>query len=150
MKKNNKPYGIECSWDSEYLCKKCGGLLYYDMETKEDHCFNSQCQDYPKGIEIYDTEEADLTLLNSQLANIERGLGQIISTCEYKYLAWILLERRRRIVQRFFTSGTMHIDNFLLSNEILLFIQKYKSLGIRNDRFTFKAICSYSGSIQTF
>ena len=140
MEKNNKPYGIECSWDSEYLCKKCGGLLYYDMETKEDHCFNSQCPDYPKGIEIYSTEEADLELLNSQLADIERGLGQIISTCDYKILAWFLLERRRRIVQKFFTSGIMHIDNFLLSNEILLFIQKYKSLGIRNDPLTFKAI----------
>lgn len=140
MEKNSKPYGIECSWDSEYLCKKCGGLLYYDMETKEDHCFNSQCPDYPKGIEIYSTEQADLTLLNSQLANKERGLGQIISTCDYKILAWFLLERRRRIVQKFFTSGIMHIDDFLLSNEILLFIQKYKSLGIRNDPLTFKAI----------
>ena len=140
MEKNNKPYGIECSWDSEYLCKKCGGLLYYDMETKEDHCFNSQCQDYPKGIEIYGTEEVDLTLLNSQLANIERGLGQVISTCDYKILALFLLERRRRIVQKFFTSRVMHIDNFLLSNEILLFIQKYKSLGIRNDRLTLRAV----------
>lgn len=140
MEKNNKPYGIECSWDSEYLCKKCGGLLYYDMETKEDHCFNSQCPDYPKGIEIYSTEQADLTLLNSQLANKKRGLGQIISTCDYKMLAWFLLERRRRIVQKFFTSGIMRIDDFLLSNEILLFIQKYKSLGIRKDPFTFKAI----------
>jgi len=140
MEENNKPYGIECSWDSEYLCKKCGGLLYYDMETKEDHCFNSQCQNYPKGIEIYGTEEADLTLVSSQFADRERGLGQIISTCDYKYLALILLERRRRIVQKFFTSGVMNIEDFLLSNEILLFIQKYKSLGIRNDRFTVKAI----------
>ncbi len=140
MEKDNQPYGIECSWDSEYLCKKCGGLLYYDMQTKEDHCFNSQCKDYPKGIEIYDTEEADLKLLNSQLADIERGLGQIINTCDYKILAWFLLERRRRIVQNFFTSGIMNIDNFLLSNEILLFIQKYKSLGIRNNPLTFRAI----------
>lgn len=140
MEMDDKPYGINCSWDSEYLCKKCGGLLYYDMETKEDHCFNSQCQDYPKGIEIYGTEEADLKLLNSQLADKERGLGQIISTCDYKILALFLLERRRRIVQKFFTSGIMHIDDFLFSNEILLFIQKYKSLGIRNDPLTFKAI----------
>ena len=123
MEKNNKPYGIECSWDSEYLCKKCGGLIYYDMETKIDNCFKSQCQDYPKGIEIYRTEEADLTLLNKQFADIERGLGQIISTCDYKTLAMFLLERRRRIVQKFFTSGIMNINNFLLSNEILLFIQ---------------------------
>lgn len=140
MEKDNQPYGIKCSWDSEYLCKKCGGLLYYAMETKEDHCFNSQCPDYPKGIEIYGTGEADLTLLNSQLADIERRLGQIINTCDYKFLAWTLLERRRRIVQKFFTSGIMQIDRFLLSNEILLFIQKYESLGIRNDPFTFKAI----------
>jgi hypothetical protein len=140
MEKNNQPYGIECSWDSEYLCRKCGGLLYYDMETKEEHCFNAQCQDYPEGFEIYGTEQADLALLNSQLADIEKGLGQIVSTCDYGILAWSLLERRRRIVQRFFTSGIMNIEEFLLSNEILLFIQKYKSLGIRNDTLTFKTI----------
>jgi len=140
MEKNNKPYGIECSWDSEYLCKKCGGLLYYDMETEEDHCFNSQCPDYPKGIEIYGKGEADLTLLNSQFVTIERRLGQIVSTCDYKFLVQFLLERRRRIVQKFFTSGSIHIDSFLMSNEILLFVHKYKSLGIRNDPITFKAI----------
>lgn len=140
MGKDNQPYGIECFWDSRYLCKKCGGLLYYDMETKKDLCFNIQCPDYPKGIEIYSTEEADLGLLNSQLADMGKGLGQIISTCDYNFLAGFLLERRRRIVQKFFTSGIMHIDRFLLSNEILLFIQRYKSLGIRNDPFTFKAV----------
>ncbi len=154
MEMDDKPYGINCSWDSEYLCKKCGGLLYYDMETKEDHCFNSQCLDYPKGIEIYGTQEEDLKLLNRQLADIERGLGQIISTCDYKFLAWILLERRRRIVQKFFTSRIMHIDNFLLSNEILLFIQKYKSLGIRNDPLTLRAVLQlykeYSDMNQPF
>ncbi len=140
MKRNNKPYGIERSWDSEYLCKKCGGLLYYDMETKKDYCFNAQCEDYPKGVEIFGTEQADLKLINSQLADIERELGQIISACDYKMLAWFLLERRRLIVQKFFTSGIMLIDDFLLSNEILLFIKKYKSLGIRKDPLTFKAI----------
>jgi len=140
MEKHNKPYGIECSRDSDYLCKKCGGLLYYDMRTQEDHCFNSQCTDYPKGTEIYGTEESDLALLNSQLADKERGLGQIISTCDYEILARFLLERRRHIVQRFFNSGIMRIDDFLFSNEILLFIKKYKSLGIRNDLLTFKAI----------
>lgn len=141
MEKNTSPYGIKRSWDSAYLCRKCGGLLYYDMETKEEYCFNAQCQDYPKGIEIYGTEETDLKLLNSQLADKEKGLGQIISTCDYKILAWFLLERRRRIVQKFFTSGIMNIDDFLFSNEMLLFIQRYKSLvGIRNDPLTFKAI----------
>ncbi len=140
MKKNNKPYGIECSWHSEYLCKKCGGLLYYDMETKEDHCFNSQCQDYPTGIEIFSTEKADLTLLNQQSAQIEKNLGQIIKTCDFNALAWLLLERRRRIVEKFFSSGIMSIDDFLFSNEILFFIKKYESLGIRADPFTFKAI----------
>ena len=122
MEKNNKPYGMECSWDSEYLCKKCGGLLYYNMETKKDHCFNIQCPDYPKGIEIYSTEDADLELLNSQLADMGKGLGQIVSTCDYKFLVRFLLERRRRIVQKFFTSGSIHIDSFLMSNEILLFV----------------------------
>lgn len=140
MWNNGKPYGIKRLWDSAYLCKRCGGLLYYDMVTKEEHCFNIQCQDYPTGIEIYGTEEADLKSLNAQFAEIEKKLGQIVSTCDYRALAWALLERRRRIVQRFFTSGNMNIDNFLLSNDILLFIQKYKSLGIRKDLFTFKVI----------
>lgn len=140
MGNSTKPYGIERPWNSVYLCSKCGGLLYYDMDTKQDYCFYTQCPDYPKGIEIYGTEEADLTLLNSQFANIENSLGQIISTCEYRALALFLLERRRRIVQRFFTSAMMNIDDFLLSNEILIFIQKYKSLGIRKDPLTFKAI----------
>ncbi len=143
MDKGNRPYGIDRDWDSAYLCKKCGELLYYDIENKEprkDHCFNPKCQDYPKGFEIYGTEEADLELLNSQFATIEKTLGQIISTCDYGFLAEILLERRRRIVQKLFTSRAMHIDDFLLSNEILLFIQKYKSLGIRRNPFTIRAI----------
>lgn len=140
MEKNNRPYGIERSWDSDYLCKRCGELLYYDINTKEDHCLNPNCTDYPNGIEIYGTEEADLKLLNSQFKEREKGLGQIISTCDYENLARFLMERRRRIVQRFFTSGIIHIDDFLFSNEILLLIQKYKSLGIRNDPLTFKAV----------
>ena len=140
MRKDNQPYGIKCAWDSGYLCKLCGELLFYDIETKEDHCFNIQCQNYPKGIEIYGTDEADLTLLYSQFADKEKGLGQIISTCDYQYLAQSLLERRRRIVHKFFTSGIMPIDDFLFSNEILLLIQKYKSLGIKKDLFTIKAI----------
>ncbi len=146
MKRNNKPYGIKRSWDSKYLCKKCGGLLYYDMETKKDYCFNPQCEDYPKGVEIFGTEQADLKLINSQLADIESRLGQIISTCDYNRLALFLLERRRLIVQKFFTSGIMLIDDFLLSNEILLFIKKYKSLGIRKDPSTFKSILSLYGA----
>ncbi|MFC1934887.1 hypothetical protein ACFLXZ_01045 [Chloroflexota bacterium] len=140
MGQHNEPFGIECFWDSEYLCKKCGGLFYYDMETREDHCFNSQCPDYPKGIESYGTGEEDFKLLDSQFADIEKNLGQIVRTCDYEVLAQFLLERRRRIVQKFFNSGIMHIDSFLFSNEILLFIQKYKSLGIRKDLRTFKAI----------
>ncbi|MGD0795022.1 MAG: hypothetical protein ABR958_05475 [Dehalococcoidales bacterium] len=109
------------------------------METKEIYCFNSKCKDYPTGIDIFKTEEADLTFLNQQLNEIERNLGQIVKTCDYYVLAWFLLERRRRIVEGFFSSGIMRIDDFLLSNEILLFIKKYKSFGIRKD-LTFKAI----------
>ena len=110
------------------------------METKEDHCFNYQCQDYPTGIEIFSIEEADLTLLNQQLADIEGSLGQIIKTCDFNILARLLLERRRRTVEKFFSSGIMRIDDFLFSNEILFFIKKHKSLGIRTDPLTFKAI----------
>jgi hypothetical protein len=137
MEKNNLPY------HSEYLCQKCGGLLYYaieDTKEKKGICFNPQCSGYPKGIELYSTKDSDFKLLNSQFAVIERNLGQIISTCDYEILALRLLERRRRIVEKFFTSGAMNIDAFLLSNDILLFIQKYKSLGIRKDLLTFKAI----------
>ena len=71
MKNDDKPYGIKCNWDSEYLCKNCGGLLYYDIDTKIIYCFNSRCKDYPTGIDIFSTEEADLTFLNRQLTEIE-------------------------------------------------------------------------------
>lgn len=143
MKKIN-PYYINCDWDSNYLCKCCGALLYYDFETKEIFCLNSTCKDSPHDIEIFSTEEADLTHLSQQLTYIENSLGQIVKTCDYNILVRQLLENRRRIVENFILTGKMNIEEFLISNDILFFIKKYKSLGIRNDKITF------NGFIQLF
>ncbi len=140
MTNNNAPYGIKVSWDSAYLCKRCGGLIYYDIATKRQACLNLECQDYPKAIEVYGTTEADLKFLNSQFAEIEKKLGQMVRTCDYKFLALSLLQMRRNVVTRFFTSGKMQIDSFLVSNDILSFIPKYKSLGIRKDARTLGTI----------
>lgn len=140
MTTNDAPYGIKVSWDSGYLCKRCGGLIYYDIATKRQVCLNPACQDYPKAIEVYGTEEADLTFLYSQFAQIEKSLGQMVRTCDYRFLALSLLQMRRNIVNEFFTSGRMHIDSFLVSNDILSFIPKYKSLGIRKDARTLETI----------
>ena len=84
---SNSPYGINLPWDSEYLCKKCGSLIYYDIATKIPACLNSECQDYPEAVELYGTTEADLKFLNSQFAEVEKKLGQMVSTCDYKFLA---------------------------------------------------------------
>jgi len=140
MTNNNAPYGIKVTWDSAYLCKICGGLIYYDVATKKQVCLNTSCQNYPKEIQVYGTEEADLKVLNSQFAKVERNLGQMVKTCDYKFLALSLLQMRRNIVNRFFSSGKMHIDSFLVSNDILSFIPKYKSLGIRKDARTLGTI----------
>lgn len=142
MTTNDAPYGIKVPWDSAYLCKRCGGLIYYDIATKKQACLNPECQDYPKEIEVYGATEADLKFLHSQFAEIEKKLGQMVSTCDYKFLALSLLQMRRNIVTRFFTSGRMHIDSFLVSNDILSFIPKYKSLGIRQDAKTLRTIVS--------
>ncbi len=140
MTNNSAPYGIKVPWDSTYLCKRCGGLIYYDIAAKRQACLNPECQDYPKEIEVYGTTEADLKFLNSQFAEIEKKLGQMVRTCDYKFLALSLLQMRRNVVTRFFTSGRMQIDSFLVSNGILSFIPKYKSLGIRKDASTLGTI----------
>jgi hypothetical protein len=137
---NNTPYGINVAWDSAYLCNMCGGLIYYDVATKKQVCLNTSCQNCPKEIQVYGTEEADLKVLNSQFAEIEKNLGQMVKNCDYKFLALSLLQMRRDIVNRFFSSGKMHIDSFLVSNDILSFIPKYKSLGIRKDARTLGTI----------
>ncbi len=118
----------------------CGGLIYYDVATKKQVCLNTACQDYPKEIEVYGTKETDLKVLNSQFAEIEKKLGQMVKTCDYKFLALSLLQMRRNVVSKFFTSGRMHIDSFLVSNDILSFILKYKSFGIRKDTRTLGTI----------
>lgn len=140
MTTNAAPYGINVPWDSAYLCKRCGGLIYYDVSTKRELCLNPECRDYPKEIVVYGTREADLKFLYGQFAQIEKNLGQMIRTCDYGFLARSLLEMRRKIVTEFFTSGRMHIDSFLVSNDILSFIPKYKSLGIRKDARTLETI----------
>lgn len=140
MINNNPPYGINVHWDSAYLCKRCGGLIYYDVTTKTENCINTGCQNYPKGMELYGAEEADLKFLNSQFEQIEKNIGQMVRTCDYRFLALSLLQMRRSIVARFFTSGKMHIDSFLVSNDILSFIPKYKSYGIRKDARTLGSI----------
>lgn len=140
MTTNDAPYGIKVPWDSVYLCKRCGGLIYYNINTKRQACLNPECQDYPKEIEVYGTTEVDLKVLDSQFAQIEKNLGQMVRTCDYRFLALSLLHMRRNIVNEFFTSGRMHIDGFLVSNEILSFIPKYKSLGIRKDARTVETI----------
>ena len=140
MTTNDAPYGIKVPWDSAYLCKRCGGLIYYDIATKRQVCLNPACQDYPKEIEVYGAKEADLTFLYSQFAQIEKKLGQMVGTCDYRFLALSLLQMRRNTVNEFFTSGRMHIDSFLVSNDILSFIRKYKSLGIRKDAGTLETI----------
>lgn len=137
---NSLPYDITCFWDSVYLCKRCGNLLYYDMDTKQDFCLNTQCQDYPSSVDIFATGMEDLKQFNAELADKEAELGQIIRTCDYNVLVVFLLEYRRRIVERFFSIGKMKFEEFLLSNDLLLFSQKYKSLGIRKDRETFHTI----------
>jgi len=140
MATNNAPYGINVPWDSAYLCNRCGGLIYYDIVTQRQVCLNPACKDYPKEIELYGTKEADLTFLYSQFAQVEKSLGQMVSTCDYRFLALSLLQMRRNIASEFFTSGRMHIDSFLVSNDILSFISKYKSLGIRKDARTLVTI----------
>ena len=96
MDRDNQAYGIEpSSWDSAYLCKKCGGLLYYDTKTKKEQCFNSQCPDYPQEIELYSTGQEDLKTIGGQIASRERQLGNMIRTCDYNSLAlrWLLMAR---------------------------------------------------------
>ena len=138
MNTDNKPYGIVHNWDTEYLCKNCGELLYYDIETKETHCFNPECINYPAGIDIFSVEEADLTFVKQQYTEVETKIGQIVKTFDFSFLSRLLLERRRRLVERFFLSGIMCIDDFLLANDVLFFIQRYKSIGIRQDIFTLR------------
>jgi hypothetical protein len=140
MVNNSTPYGIQVRWDSAYLCKRCGGLIYYDINTKTENCINSGCQNYPNGMELYGAEEADLEFLNSQFAQIEKKIGQMVRTCDYRFLALSLLQMRRNIVTSFFTSGKMHINSFLVLNDILAFIPKYKSYGIRKDARTLGSI----------
>jgi hypothetical protein len=139
----NTPFGIVDTWESRYLCHKCGGLLYYEMPTRKEYCFNNQCEDCPREVEIYSTENSDLQPIQTQFAELEAKLGQIVKTCDYEALSLLLLERRRRLVQRFFASGIMNIDDFLFANDILLFIQKYKSLGIRKDHLTLRAVLQF-------
>jgi hypothetical protein len=33
-------------YESDYLCKKCGSLLYEDVKTKEEYCLNIKCPTY--------------------------------------------------------------------------------------------------------
>jgi len=140
MATNDAPYGIRIPWDSAYLCKRCGGLIYYDIATKSEVCLNPACKDYPKEVELYGTEEADLIFLYTQFAQVEKSLGQMVRTCDYRFLALSLLHMRRNMANEFFASGRMHIDGFLLLNDILSFISKYKSLGIRSDARTLETI----------
>ncbi len=145
MGKKQKPYGIERSyWDSDYLCNNCGELIYYDLKTKGEYCFNTQCGEYPDSIELYSTEEEGLKRVNGQLKNIEKRLGDIVRTCDYNSLALALLDNRRQIVQDFFSSGKMRFDDFLHLNETLLLIKQYKSLGIRKSPLVFGAILQLS------
>jgi hypothetical protein len=140
MTTSTAPYGINVPWDSVYLCKQCGGLIYYDIATKSEVCLNPACEDYPKEVELYGTEKADLTFLYTQFAQVEKSLGQMVRTCDYRFLALSILHMRRNMANEFFASGRMHIDGFLLSNDILSFISKYKSLGIRRDAKTLETI----------
>ncbi len=108
------------------------------------------CPTYPKDVELYATGRDNLKLVDSQFAEREKNLGQVISACDYQSLLRFLLERRRRLIGKFFSSGYMNIDDFLFSNELLLTVQKYKSYGIRQDLMQFNAVVQIYKSYRKY
>lgn len=60
-------------YESNYLCKKCGNLLYEDVKIKEEYCINTKCPTY-SGFTISNNSKQAEIEINKKVDSFKRKL----------------------------------------------------------------------------
>ncbi len=131
-------------YDSEYLCKQCGGLLYVINENGSDVCINESCKSFPD-FQFHDPSEAGSPELHHQLFSIQTALISKIKKCDPVLLAKYAFDKRKRMITASMQFGeAASIPDFLSLGELLMMLNTYPPAGhITNSAF-FELICQES------
>lgn len=62
-------------YESDYLCKGCGNLLYEDVQTKKEHCINEKCPTF-LGFKIINNSQQVEEKISKMISSVKGKLRQ--------------------------------------------------------------------------
>jgi len=129
-------------YDSEYLCKDCGSLLYVKVEDGLDICVNRNCRKFPQGLEFYDPTESGSPQLYRELDAARTGLLLNIKRCDPHELALYAYEKRRALIAFALKPGVMlSLPDFFALGELLMVFNSEPPSGHEKDGALSESIC---------
>lgn len=120
------------SYDSNYLCKRCGNLLYEDVQTKKEYCISQKCPTF-SGFKIINNSQQIEEEINKMVNSVKRKLRQFSS--EFKEHLHDLREGMFNNIGEGLNMGKFHALNelILISSDIRFFgrirsVQKFNQV----------------------
>ena len=129
-------------FQSEYLCPKCGGLLYVDLHNPAfELCVNQSCERYPTDIQFSDLSAEGSPQLHQALSEVEAGLFAAIQQCDALALSLYAYEIRRELAYQALSHGIMSsISRWFAAGDLLLLLISHPPSGTETKQSLFDSI----------
>jgi hypothetical protein len=128
-------------YDSEYLCKECGSLLYVKEEEGSNVCVNKDCGRFPQGLEFYDPTESGSPQLYQELDTARAKLLSEMKRCDPTELALYIYEKRKALIAFAIKPGIMlSIPDLLSLGEFLMMLNSEPPNGNEQDKTLFESV----------
>lgn len=114
---------------SHFICS-CGYLIYFDVNTKEEFCLNSRCQNY-----VNERIKNNFVPVDTDLKRLEGKLGLKLLLMSKPPVLQCLFMRREEILESRFKNNTpIDINGFLEIDELLMLIKNKTLRGRKIDK----------------
>ncbi len=128
-------------YDSEYLCKECGSLLYVKEENGSNVCVNKDCGRFPQGLEFYDPTETGSPQLYQELDTARAKLLSEMKRCDPTELALYIYEKRKALIAFAIKPGIMlSIPDLLSLGEFLMMLNSEPPNGNEQGKTLFESV----------
>ena len=128
-------------YDSEYLCKDCGNLLYVKAEDSLDICVNRNCRKFPQGLEFYDPTGSGFPQLYRELDTARANLLSDMKRCDPAELALFIYEKRKALIAFAIEPGIMlSLPDLLALGELLMMLNVEPPNGDERGKALFESV----------
>ena len=129
---------------SDYLCTECKGLLYLDLDAKDEVCINPKCVLFNKGTVFGDPNSENLS---REIGEEKRKLLLSFMRTDRSRFTRYVYEERRNLIRNLFYGGTMNGVRFFGLNELLIELNNKKPVGRQTAPAVFSKIVEDYGKL---